>query len=231
MLPFLRARPKAEHLEDFSLRRFQPSDKREVIDLIQKRFEDIGMSLDLDGDDKDLTDIERYWQDAGGDFMLLFRQGKVVGTIAVQPLENESRTARFSWYFLKHEVEGKGVSIYLLKWGLEWCIKHMMRSIELWTGEKRWWVHKIYGKFGFKHIGITAQRAKGGHLLHSRQLNLAQIPKLLCRAVLDELTVHLGMQGGHPHPGAACTRLAHHGNRHLIGNLLDGIQQQLVALL
>lgn len=191
MLQFLfRARPRFDATDKIVVRPFcKDTDQQKAFDLIARRFEEIGLTLDLEDDDKDLTDIELYWQKIGkdwknegvGEFAVLERNGELIGTIAVCPLINEPGVAKFSWYFLEPRHEGKGLGLYLLRWGLYWCLDHGIKKIELWTGEKRWWAHKIYKKIGFEHNGIKKKVRDNPpyHLmLFELPLNDTTVPRL-----------------------------------------------------
>ncbi len=182
LFPFpFNPKPKIANPLEWTVRPFdKKKDQTEVINLICERFAELGMRPDLEGDDIDLTDIDRYWREPGGEFMVLLHGGQLVGSIAVQPLLKEPRVSRFSWYYLKKQVEGKGVGLYLLKWGLEWCINHNMMAIELWTGESRWWAHKMYKKFGFVHEGIK-KKVRDNPPYHTLLFRLELTPQNVSR--------------------------------------------------
>jgi len=140
-----------------SLSAYTPGDRDAVIRLIAERFRDVGMTLDLEGDDRDLGDIPQYWQDAGGEFMLLKLKGELLGTLAARRVKEHPYTAEFDWFYLSPSAEGKGLSPYLMHWGLSWCLTHGIKTVELWTGEGRKGAHSIYRKIGFAHNGVKRQ--------------------------------------------------------------------------
>lgn len=156
VLNFL-AKPKIKPESNVVVRPWCESDREAVIAMISARYEEVGAKLNIKGVDEDLVEVNYYWRKAGGEFMVLERDGKVVGSIAARPIADHARAAQLDRFFLLPEAEGKGISLHLLKWALEWCLSRQIRVIELWTKKKRWWAHKIYKKLGFEHNGVIKE--------------------------------------------------------------------------
>ncbi len=132
---------------------YLPKHKDELLALLSKRFKDVGVSLDLQGEDEDLEDIEWYWKRPGGEFVVLIKDEHVVGSLAVRPLKEEGR-AEFDWFYIAPEYENKGYSAPLYRWALEWCLKRNIKIVELWTGQARERTHHLYKNLGFVHNGV-----------------------------------------------------------------------------
>lgn len=157
MFGFFSPKPRVANLADYAVRPYTPADHKAVLAVIESRFDEIGTRLDLEGADKDLSDIQKYWREEGGDFMVLTHAEKVVGCICAKPRPERPRAAEVDWFFWDKNYEGKGLSLMLLKWCMGWCQRKGIITVELWSSEKRTRTHKLYRKLGFVHNGIKRQ--------------------------------------------------------------------------
>lgn len=158
-MPLFKKHPPLKlHVDEPSSIELRPynkdTDYQAVIDMIASRYPEVETHMDLDDCDKDLLDVDRYWREPGGEFMVLTRNGEVIGSICGQPLKENPEVAWFTYFFLKRKEEGKGLGLKLLKWALDWCMQKNIKRIELWTNERRKPAHKIYKKIGFKQNGV-----------------------------------------------------------------------------
>jgi GNAT superfamily N-acetyltransferase len=140
---------------------------QEMIDLLLRRYKDVSVKLDLEGLNKDLTDLNWYWRKPGGEFMVLVVDGKVVGCLGARPLPERGR-AEFNYFYLDPAFEGKGTSAPLYRWALEWCVRHDIEFVEIWSGQARTRAHHLYRNLGFVHTGVKrlTQRAPEYYALH-----------------------------------------------------------------
>jgi len=147
--------PRVSDPHSINLRPYnRDTDYQAVIDLIEGRYPEIGTSLDLEGTDIDLTDIDEHWRAPGGEFMVLTRGQQIIGSICARPIPESPQHAEFDWFFLRKDEEAKGLGLKLLKWGFEWCKHNQIELIELWSSEHRPITHKLYRKLGFEDNGV-----------------------------------------------------------------------------
>jgi len=163
------------------------TDYQGVIDMIESRFPEVGISLDLEGADIALTDIQKYWREPGGEFVVLTRNDEILGSLAARPIKGKQATAEFASFFLRKKHEGKGLGLLLLKWGFEWCTQNKIQIIEMWSNEDRPRAHRLYHKIGFTSNGIKKpyrEAQKSQHQLYF-ELDLFNPKK---RAILEQMT-------------------------------------------
>jgi GNAT superfamily N-acetyltransferase len=180
---FLRQPPKP-HLEDehppkIGIKPCRGDFHRQMIDLLLRRYKEVGVELALDGLNKDLTDLDRYWRDEGGEFVVLLDDGKVVGCLGAKPIEERGR-AEFNYFYLDPAYEGKGYSAPLYRWGLKWAIEHNIRIVELWSGQNRTRAHHLYRSLGFVHNGVRRQTQRNPDY-YALYFELQVTPALLSR--------------------------------------------------
>ncbi len=140
---------------EYALRPYRhPDDHAEFIAMINSRYIALGDQLDLIKADKDLSDINKYWHEVGGKIMLITHRGKIVGSLGLRPIPENKRGIEADWLFFKEGYEGKGLSLILMKWALEWCQSHDIKFMEAWSYERWKSAHKIYRQMGFAQNGI-----------------------------------------------------------------------------
>jgi GNAT superfamily N-acetyltransferase len=151
--PALKAHMEDEHPPKVSIKPCRGDLHRQMIDLLLRRYKEVNVTLDLKGLNRNLTDMDEFWRDEGGEFMVLLDNDKVVGCLGAKPIEERGR-AEFNYFYLDPKYEGLGYSAPLYRWGLKWAIDHDIRTVELWSGQNRTRAHHLYRSLGFVHNGV-----------------------------------------------------------------------------
>lgn len=100
--------------EDLKIRSATNSDRQEIEGLVFGILRSYDLALDRDGTDRDLADIESNYLERGGVFEVIENeQGKIVGTIGLYPLDQETIELR-KMYF-DPSIRGRGLGKQMLQ--------------------------------------------------------------------------------------------------------------------
>lgn len=129
-------------------------DAEELIRLVGGVYREYGDEVYLEGYDGDLLDVEESYRSQGGEFVVMEREGEIVGAHATQPVDVERGIASLRRLYLQPEMRGTGAGKALMDWALEWCREHGFRRIEFWSDTRFERAHRFFERFGFKRGGI-----------------------------------------------------------------------------
>ena len=125
----------------------------EIISLILSIQNDeakIGLSL---GEQPDLMDIHRCYQQPGGEFWIALSDGRVIGTIGLMLKENHC--AVLKKFFVKKTFRSQKVGFSLYNELLKYAINKGIHHIILDTPAVAHASHKFYEKAGFFRISTA----------------------------------------------------------------------------
>lgn len=125
----------------------------EIISLILSIQNDeakIGLSL---GEQPDLMDIHRCYQQPGGEFRIALSDGRVIGTIGLMLKENHC--AVLKKFFVKKAFRSQKVGLSLYNELLKYAISKGIHHIILDTPAVAHASHKFYEKAGFFKISTA----------------------------------------------------------------------------
>jgi putative acetyltransferase len=100
---------------DFLIRDWEESDTLAAADVIGKVLAEYGLGWEPTGADKDVLEIEEFYLATGGEFWVIERQEKLVGTGAYYPVERGNNAVEIRKMYLLPEVRGQGLGRYLLQ--------------------------------------------------------------------------------------------------------------------
>ncbi|HEY9659490.1 MAG TPA: GNAT family N-acetyltransferase [Allocoleopsis sp.] len=105
---------KAEY-RDYYIRDWQPDDRQTAADLIASVLMEYQLGgCDPTGADWDVLHVEQaYWQ-RGGEFWVVERNNKLVGTAAYYPIERGTNAVEIRKMYLLPSARGQGLGRYLL---------------------------------------------------------------------------------------------------------------------
>ena len=121
-----------------------------IINLIGSVYEEYGDRIFLEGADKDLTDVNSFYREKGGEFIVLVCNGEISGTHALFPNQENKEVVNFRRLYLKPEFRGRQYGEELMKWAIDWTIKHGFKKVELWSDVRFKRAHNFYKRYGFK---------------------------------------------------------------------------------
>ncbi len=132
-----------------TIRTAENKDRGKVTAIIDQVLTELGLSLDPDGLDSDLADIEQNYTAPGGLFVVVQNdEGKIAGTAGLMRL-NEDRCELRKMYFLP-EIRGQGWGKSLLDFLIERAARLGFREIQLETNKNFRSAIALYEKVGFE---------------------------------------------------------------------------------
>lgn len=131
----------------FDVRAATDSDAGQVRAFVVPIMEEFGLGLDPDGADRDLYDIGAGYSDRGGWLELVIRDGGLVGTVGMVPVEEGVIELRKM--YLLAEVRGLGLGNALLARSIDRARLAGYREIALETATVLKSAIGLYRRFGF----------------------------------------------------------------------------------
>ena len=103
------------HYQDFWIRDWEPRDRTSAAEVIGTVLAEYGLHWEPTGADRDVLEVEAAYQKVGGEFWVVERQGKIVGTAAYYPVHRGPGAVEIRKMYLLPEVRGQGLGRYLLQ--------------------------------------------------------------------------------------------------------------------
>ena len=100
---------------NFLIRDWQPHDRTLAAELIQSVLTEYGLTAEPAAADRDVFQVEdAYWR-TGGEFWVVERQGRLVGTAAFYPVARGQQAVEIRKMYLLPEGRGQGLGTFLLQ--------------------------------------------------------------------------------------------------------------------
>jgi putative acetyltransferase len=136
------------------LRRAVPEDSAAAYALVAASLAEFGLKPDPSGTDADLADFGTHYFARGGDFVVLLdRQGALVGTCGLYPVEGAAdrpRTVELRKMYLCPSLRGQGQGRRLLEWALARARELGFRRMTLETASALKDAIALYERNGFR---------------------------------------------------------------------------------
>ena len=136
------------------IREYKNTDNQPLVEMISTVLAEYKMSLDFQGPDKDLEDLQSIYFNNKGVFFVAELAGKIIGSVAVSKIDDEKCELR-KLYILK-EHRGRGFGQILLDRAIDFASLNGYRKMELEVSEKHKGAIRFYKKLGFANTGIRS---------------------------------------------------------------------------
>jgi putative acetyltransferase len=100
---------------EFLIRPWEPRDRAAAADAIARVLAEYGLPWEPTGADSDVLNVERCYQEVGGEFWVVEHHGKIVGTAAYYPIPRGNNAAEIRKMYLLPQVRGLGLGRFLLQ--------------------------------------------------------------------------------------------------------------------
>ena len=100
--------------QEFLIRDWQPSDRAIAFNLISSVLSEYGLTQEPEGADRDVLEVETFYQQKNGEFWVIERQGKLVGTGAYYPISRGRNAVEIRKMYLLPEAREFGLGKFLL---------------------------------------------------------------------------------------------------------------------
>lgn len=139
-----------QQYQNFQIRNWHPQDRQAACDLIRDVLAEYGLTCEPDGADRDVWEVETYYQQSGGQFWVVEQQGRLVGTAAYYPIERGDRAVEIRKMYLAPEARGQGLGRFLLQ-ALEQAIANQgFRQIRIETASVLREAVQLYQTSGYQ---------------------------------------------------------------------------------
>lgn len=136
------------------IREYKNTDSQPLVEMISTVLAEYRMSLDFQGPDKDLEDLQSVYFNNKGIFFVAELAGKIIGSVAVGKIDDEKCELR-KLYILK-EHRSRGFGQILLNRAIDFATLNGYRKMELEVSEQHKGAIRLYKKLGFIDTGIRS---------------------------------------------------------------------------
>jgi len=99
----------------FLIRSWEKRDRAVVREIISQILTEYGLTFDPKDADRDVVEVEQFYQETGGEFWVVEQEAKIVGTAGYYPISRGNKAVEIRKMYLLPIVRGKGLGTYLLK--------------------------------------------------------------------------------------------------------------------
>lgn len=100
--------------KDFLVRSWQPSDRIVAAEVIRCVLAEYHLGWEAEGADQDVLQVETYYLETGGEFWVIERQQKIVGTSAYYPIQRGKNAVEIRKMYLLPAARRQGLGKFLL---------------------------------------------------------------------------------------------------------------------
>ena len=104
-----------EIYNDFLIRSWEKRDRAVVREIIDQILTEYGLTFDPKDADRDVVEVEQFYQETGGEFWVVEQEEKIVGTAAYYPISRGNKAVEIRKMYLLPIVRGQGLGTYLLR--------------------------------------------------------------------------------------------------------------------
>ena len=131
---------------DLRIRNATNSDCDAIIQLIDSVLGEWDDRVCLEDAEKDLLDIEKFYWDLGGAFVVLPWEGEIVGTHAILPVDSTNGVCTFKRLYLDKRFRGTQAGYDLMQWNIDWVTEKGFKKIEFWSDTRFARAHQFFQK-------------------------------------------------------------------------------------
>jgi len=136
------------------IREYQNLDTQPLIQMISTVLAEYEMSLDFQGPDKDLEDLQNVYFNDHGVFLVAELAGHIIGSVGVGKTDNETCELRKLYVLKAHR--GRGLGQRLLDRAIEFGLSQGYTRMELEVSEQHRDAIRLYRKRGFASTGTRS---------------------------------------------------------------------------
>jgi len=98
----------------------------------------------------ELSEFLCRFNEARDGFWVASNEERIVGSIAIDGINHDSKGAHLRWFIVAPENQGQGIGNILIKEAIEFCRKVEFGRVYLWTFAGLDAARHLYEKFGFR---------------------------------------------------------------------------------
>lgn len=152
---------------EFLIRDWQPGDRQSVAYVITTVLMEFGLSWEPTGADRDVVQVEQYYQQAGGQFWVVEHQEQVIGTAAYHPIDRGEKAVEIRKMYLLPQARGQGLGRFLLTQLEAQIAAQGFETIWIETATIMQTAVKMYEQQGYQPAtGVATQRCDRVYVKH-----------------------------------------------------------------
>lgn len=101
--------------QDCLIRAWEERDRIPAAAIIREVLGEYGLPWEPEGADRDVLEVEDFYLATGGEFWVIERQGKLVGTGAYYPIKRGKNGVEIRKMYLQADARGQGLGKFLLQ--------------------------------------------------------------------------------------------------------------------
>ncbi|MDE0737246.1 MAG: GNAT family N-acetyltransferase [Pirellulaceae bacterium] len=136
-------------------------DQPGIINLINRVYEEYGDRICLEEADADLLDIQGFYLQQEGEFMVLEQDNLILGTHALLPLADQPGCCTFRRLYLDKSLRGESWGEQMMRWALERAATRGFQRVEFWSDTRFERAHRFFQRLGFQPDGRLRQMTDG----------------------------------------------------------------------
>ena len=143
---------------------FRPAttaDQPGIIDLVNRVYEEYGDRICLEEADADLLDLQGFYLQQEGEFIVLEKNDTILGTHALLPLADQPGCCTFRRLYLDKSLRGESWGEQLMQWALERASARGFQRVEFWSDTRFERAHRFFQRLGFQPDGRVRQMTDG----------------------------------------------------------------------
>ena len=137
------------------------SDQEGIIDLVNQVYGEYGDRICLERADGDLLDLQASYWEPGGEFVVLGRDGVILGTHALLPLVDQDGCCTLRRLSLDESLRGQQWGETLMQWALERARERGFKRVEFWSDTRFTRGHRFFQRLGFQRDGQVREMTDG----------------------------------------------------------------------
>lgn len=106
--------PEPVTINGFTVRLWEPDDREAVVSVLGQVLTEYGLNFEPEDADEDVVNVQSHYMDRGGEFWVIEKDGKIVGTAAFFPLHDRPDVAEIRKMYLLPAARGQGLGRKLL---------------------------------------------------------------------------------------------------------------------
>ncbi|UBF27726.1 GNAT family N-acetyltransferase [Kovacikia minuta CCNUW1] len=103
------------YYQTFWIRDWQVGDRTPAAHIIRSVLKEYGLGWEPEAADRDVLEVEQFYQATGGEFWVIEQQRRLVGTGAYYPIQRGQNAVEIRKMYLLPEVRGQGLGRFLLQ--------------------------------------------------------------------------------------------------------------------
>lgn len=162
------------YYQNLLIRDWEPRDRITAAEVIGSVLSEYGLTWEPNDADRDVVEVETFYQAVGGEFWVIESQGNVVGTSAYYPVQRGENAVEIRKMYLLPQFRGQGLGKFLLQQLEQTIAKQGFQQIWIETASVLKEAIQLYESSGYQPTeGVETKRCDR---VYVKRLELGFVP-------------------------------------------------------